>query len=107
MSYSRRLPVGKSSAWFLMDIQMPEMDGIEATGAIREKERGTRRHTPIVAMTAHALKGDQDRCLESGMDAYISKPIRSSNSAKSWNVCWMRAKQKAMRLSPLPGKPQR
>jgi two-component system sensor histidine kinase/response regulator len=62
----------------LMDMQMPEMDGFEATAAIREKERGTSRHTPIVAMTAHALKADEDRCPDSGMDGYISKPIRSS-----------------------------
>jgi CheY-like chemotaxis protein len=62
----------------LMDIQMPEMVGFEATGATREKERGTSRHTPIVAMTAHALKGDEDRCLDSGMAADIFNPIRSS-----------------------------
>ena len=62
----------------LMDLQMPEMDGFEATSAIREKERSTGRHIPIIAMTAHALKGDQDRCLAAGMDGYISKPIRTS-----------------------------
>ena len=65
-------------AVILMDIQIPERDGFKATAAIREKELGTARHTPIVAMTAHALKGDEDRCLEHGMDAYIAKPIRSS-----------------------------
>jgi CheY-like chemotaxis protein len=51
-------------------------DGFEATAAIRERERVSGRHVPIVAMTAHALKGDEDRCLDSGMDTYISKPIR-------------------------------
>ncbi len=62
----------------LMDVQMPEMDGFEATGAIREGEKTSGRHIPIVAMTANALKGDQERCLSAGMDAYVSKPIRTN-----------------------------
>ena len=59
----------------LMDVQMPRMNGFEATIAIREKERICGGHIPIVAMTAHALKKDEERCLDAGMDAYISKPI--------------------------------
>jgi len=62
----------------LMDIQMPEMDGFEATATIRAKEKLTGGHVPIIAMTAHALKSDQERCISAGMDGYVSKPIRTS-----------------------------
>jgi PAS domain S-box-containing protein len=62
----------------LMDVQMPGMDGLEATRAIREFEKLSRRHIPIIAMTAHALKGDRDRCIAAGMDDYVTKPIRTS-----------------------------
>ena len=59
----------------LMDIQMPDMDGMEATAAIRNLEKNSEKHVPILAMTAHAMRGDKERCLASGMDGYISKPI--------------------------------
>jgi CheY-like chemotaxis protein len=59
----------------LMDVQMPEMDGLQTTAAIRERERGTGTHLPVVALTAHAMKGDMDRCLTAGMDGYLTKPI--------------------------------
>jgi two-component system, sensor histidine kinase and response regulator len=62
----------------LMDVQMPEIDGLTATAMIREKEKRTKRHVPIIAMTAHAMKGDQERCIEAGMDDYVPKPISAA-----------------------------
>ncbi len=62
----------------LMDVEMPVMDGLEATAAIREREKADGAHTPIIAITAHSLKGDAERFIAGGMDAYVSKPIRTS-----------------------------
>ena len=63
----------------LMDIQMPEMDGFEATRCIRELEKSTGSHVPIVAMTAHAMQSDRDACLLAGMDGHIAKPVQSAH----------------------------
>ena len=85
----------------LMDVQMPNMSGLEATAAIRDLERGTGRHVPIVAMTAHAMRGDQQRCLEAGMDDYVSKPIQPDHLMEViWRVTPPGVDQGARSLFP-------
>jgi PAS domain S-box-containing protein len=69
----------------LMDVQMPDMDGLEATAAIREREKRNGKHVPIIAMTAHAMTGDQERCLAAGMDGYVAKPISGQVLARQIN----------------------
>jgi PAS domain S-box-containing protein len=70
----------------LMDVQMPQMDGFEATAAIREREAKTGQHIPIIAMTAHAMKGDEERCLRAGMDSYVAKPIQAQQLFRAIDV---------------------
>jgi CheY-like chemotaxis protein len=67
----------------LMDVQMPEMDGLQAVVAIREREKQTGAHLPVIAMTAYAMKGDRERCLAAGMDGYVAKPL---NTAELWSA---------------------
>ncbi len=84
----------------LMDVQMPEMDGLEATAAIRESERATGKHLPIIALTAHAMKGDRDACLLAGMDAYISKPVHPGTLLDAIDQATRNVKPQAAIIDP-------
>ena len=81
-----------------MDVQMPEMDGLDATIAIRSWERAAGTHIPIMAMTAHAMKGDRERCLAAGMDGYTSKPIRIRELAQA--IAQLISLSKPSKVSP-------
>jgi signal transduction histidine kinase/CheY-like chemotaxis protein/HPt (histidine-containing phosphotransfer) domain-containing protein len=78
----------------LMDVQMPDMDGHEVTRTIRAREKRTGKHVPIVAMTAHALKGDREQCLESGMDEYVAKPVHSQDLFSAMAIAVAAAEQR-------------
>ena len=69
-----------------MDVQMPEMDGLEATAIIHANEKTSGSHIPIIAMTAHAMIGDREQCLEAGMDGYLSKPISAQEASRAINA---------------------
>ena len=95
-------------ALVFMDCQMPEMDGYAATAAIREREAMTGSHTPIIAMTANAMPGDRERCLQAGMDDYVSKPIKTADLAemlRKWEQVPLQVNaplRDAVSSSPLP-----
>ena len=76
---------GREFDLVLMDIQMPEMDGLQATAAIRAREQGTDRHVPIVALTAMGMPGDREMCLQAGMDGYLKKPVEAGLLNKTLN----------------------
>jgi two-component system sensor histidine kinase/response regulator len=77
----------------LMDVQMPHMDGFEVTARIRSREKGSGRRLPIIALTAYALKGDRERCLEAGMDGYLAKPLQPDEMFKTITVVLARARK--------------
>jgi len=91
----------------LMDVQMPEMNGWEATHAIRDKERSTGQRIPIIAMTAHAMKGDDERCFAAGMDDYLTKPIRTEELVAALEKVGSRKAARQMRPGGAPSPKRR
>jgi CheY-like chemotaxis protein len=90
----------------LMDCQMPEMDGFDATIEIRKREDESGSHLPIVAMTAHAVRGDRERCLDAGMDDYLAKPISAADLG-AMLIRWLpRGANHALRLPEAAGNPE-
>jgi CheY-like chemotaxis protein/HPt (histidine-containing phosphotransfer) domain-containing protein len=85
----------------LMDVQMPEMDGLQATAEIRAWETPRGRRTPIIAMTAHAMKGDRERCLQAGMDGYVAKPIRPRDLCEALHTFFPDADVSAAPAAPV------
>jgi len=86
----------------LMDVQMPHMDGFEATATIRNREKQAGQHIPIIAMTAHAMKGDRQHCLDAGMDGYLPKPIRAQDLLQTIQTTLAEFSQSASSESEIP-----
>ncbi len=84
----------------LMDVSMPEMDGLEATRVLRDREKTSGAHVPIIAMTAYAMKGDKERCIEAGMDAYVSKPINTQELYETIETIACRFRRNAEEIYP-------
>ena len=88
----------------LMDLNMPHCDGLEATAVIRARERETGRRLPIIALTANALKGDRERCLDAGMDGYVSKPLQRQQLTEAIDAALAACAARCL-IAPVPRSP--